>query len=427
MIRYKTIVVGFAVAWVCAAQSVTISGKVTTTEGAALSGALVSLEKGGHTAITGPDGGFSLKGSAGIIGQTIRSQPRMLSAKIRNGVLYLNLEKQSSVMISAYNVQGRAVSEARRTMAAGMHAINLRQRGAGVYYYKVQSGASEVLIKSHTIGGGAGGMAQSLTDQSFALAKQAQKSVAINDVIAVTKSGYLNYRVIVTNADTTGIEITMIASAGTLTDIDGNVYQAVKIGNQVWTTENLRTTRFTNGDSIPHVTVIAGWSILSTPAYVLYNNTINPDSVKKFGALYNWLALDTKKLAPAGWHVPSTAEWDTLQNYLIAKGYNWDKSTTGNKIGKCLAAQADWIANNVEGSVGCDLRKNNSTGFSAMPGGSRYYDVNFNYIGSIGYWWSSDAEDAAHANYRMLNTYIENMDTYFSLTSCGFSIRLVKD
>ena len=116
-------------------------------------------------------------------------------------------------------------------------------------------------------------------------------------------------------------------SDSTVKDADGNVYTTVKIGNQVWTVENLRTTKYNDGSAIPLVTDSAAWVNLTTPGYCYYNNTTNADSIKKYGALYNWYAVDTKKLAPAGWHVPTDAEWDTLQNYLIANGYNWDGTT----------------------------------------------------------------------------------------------------
>ena len=134
--------------------------------------------------------------------------------------------------------------------------------------------------------------------------------------------------------------------AGTITDFDGNGYQAVKIGNQVWTVENLRTTKYNDGTAIPYVTDSAAWVNLTTPGYCYFNNMVNADSIRKFGALYNWYAVDTKKLAPAGWHVPTDAEWDTLENYLIANGYNWDGTTDSNKIAKSLAAKTDWYTGN---------------------------------------------------------------------------------
>jgi len=113
------------------------------------------------------------------------------------------------------------------------------------------------------------------------------------------------------------------------------------------------------------------------------NNTTNADSIKKYGALYDWYAAsptNVKKIAPAGWHVPSDAEWDTLQNYLTAKGYNRDGTTTGNKIEKALAAKTDWVTYSTNGTIGSDLSKNNSSGFSALPGGYRFLEQQNLYV-----------------------------------------------
>ncbi len=154
-------------------------------------------------------------------------------------------------------------------------------------------------------------------------------------------------------------------------DIDGNGYHIVKIGNQVWTVENLRTTRYNDGTAIPYVTDNSAWANLSTPGYCYYGNDSAANAVK-YGALYNWHAVNTGKLAPEGWHVPTDAEWDTLQNYLIANGYNWDGTTTGNKIAKSMAAKTDWNSSSTAGAPGNDVQSNNSSGFSALPGGYRY-------------------------------------------------------
>lgn len=167
------------------------------------------------------------------------------------------------------------------------------------------------------------------------------------------------------------------SNSNTVKDIDGNAYKTVKIGNQVWMAENLRTTKYNDGSSIPEIKnsirhlgygySCPEWYIDHKGAYCFYKNTIDKDSINKFGALYNWYAVNTGKLAMKGWHVPTAAEWDTLQNYLIANGYNWDGTTTGNKIGKSLAAKKYWDKSEENGSYGNNLAKNNRSGFSAFP------------------------------------------------------------
>ena len=209
-----------------------------------------------------------------------------------------------------------------------------------------------------------------------------------------TKSGYLNYRCVQYNSDTNGIVIKMIVCADTVRDIDGNVYQAVRIGGQVWMAENLRVRRYNDGSAIPMDTSTSapGWNSAWGPMFCYYNHTTNADSIKKYGALYNWYTLvDTKKLAPAGWHVPTDSEWEVMQNYLVMHGYNYDGTTdtANNKIAMALAAKTDWHSYSGAGYPGNDLTKNNSTGFSALPGGYRcILPSTFENQGDLGSWWS---------------------------------------
>jgi len=219
-------------------------------------------------------------------------------------------------------------------------------------------------------------------------------------------------------------------NADTVTDIDGNVYHTVKIGNQVWTLENLRTTRFNDGTPIPLVTDKDKWFMVMAPAYCWYENDFkNKD---KYGALYNWFAVDTKKLVPKGWHIPSEAEWTILENYLIANGYNWDGSTTKNRIAKSLAANEDWIppaySTDTIGTPCNDLSKNNRSGFSAFPSGSRSYNGKFMGGGRYAFWWSATAVDEMNAHNRWLLSYLTGL--IFEQEGdkgSGFSIRLLKD
>jgi uncharacterized protein (TIGR02145 family) len=321
-------------------------------------------------------------------------------------------------------------------METGVHTIELAQRSTGVYLYRVKSGTGEVVLKGNTIGGASSG--SGVTAQGFSssfAARKVKDAVAINDVIAATKTGYLNYRCVQYSSDTTGLKIKMIASAGTVTDTDGNVYQTVRIGNQIWTVENLRVTRFNDGTAIPLDTSTATWDSLynnglTIPAYCFYNNMTNTDSIKKWGALYNWNAVNTGKLAPKGWHVPSDSEWEVMQNYLVMHGYNYDGTTdtTNNKIAIALAAQTDWQGFEGGGRPGKNLTMNNSSGFSALPGGCRIGEGGFYDQSSIGYWWSATEDDASYAWYRYLYCGNETLYRDFdSFKSCGFSVRLVRD
>jgi uncharacterized protein (TIGR02145 family) len=215
-----------------------------------------------------------------------------------------------------------------------------------------------------------------------------------------------------------------------VSDIDGNVYTTIKLGNQIWTVENLRTTKYNDGTPIELDTSATTWSNANATIakYCFYNNTSNPDTIMKFGALYNWYAIDTKKLAPSGWHVPTDADWDTLQNYLIANGFNYDGTTTGNKIAKSMAAKTDWSKSLVVGTIGDTLATNNRSGFSALPGGYRTYSSGvFDNIGNYCYLWSATESNSAIANVRALDFGKSSLLFQTQVKNSGFSVRLIKD
>jgi uncharacterized protein (TIGR02145 family) len=350
-------------------------------------------------------------------------------------VLQVNGQGNLPVEICAYNLKGQEVPGQKRTLKGGTQSIALPPSRDGVYLYKVKSSNEQVLIKSYSVGT----VGAALSVQSKAsnlLAKRAKVADLMNDIIAVTKDGYLNFREMITNSDTSGIEIKMIVCAGTVKDTDGNVYQTVKIGNQIWTVENLRTTKFSDGSPIPLVTNGIAWGSLTTPGYCYYNNITNTDSMKKWGALYNWYAVDTKKLAPGGWHVPTYNDWDTLANYLTVNGLD----------AKSLAAKTDWYPYLYDGEffpVGLYLSENNKTGFSAIPSGSRgcstdtgivYIDAQpemqipsaFNMLGAGGYWWSSTEPSCADIVYQ--GSFFYPSSPFADNTpGIGGSVRLVKD
>lgn len=245
-------------------------------------------------------------------------------------------------------------------------------------------------------------------------------------------SGTATYRCVVSNLGGSVTSNIATLSISTLTDVDGNIYHMVKIGKQVWTMENLRVTKYNDGTAIPKDTYAESWENAITPKYCYYNNTNNADSIKKFGALYNWYVVDltnTSKIAPAGWHVPTDAEWDTLQNYLVAKGYNWDNSTTDNKIAKSMAAKTDWDVSADAGTIGNDLSKNNKSGFSSLPSGYRPNNGVFFSQGYYGYYWSVTPNNdmTLYAWFRYLGSSTEDFLRSTENKSLGFSVRLIRD
>ncbi len=202
---------------------------------------------------------------------------------------------------------------------------------------------------------------------------------------------------------------------GTMTDQDGNVYKTVTIGTQTWMAENLRTTKYNDGTVIPNVTSSSEWSKLTTGAYCNYNNVISKDTIDTYGHLYNWYAVNTEKLAPKGWHVPTNVEWTTLISYLGGK------STAGSKLKEIGITH--WKSPNTDAT--------NESGFTALPGGYRCFDGAFDdreyYFGGYGWWWSSNAENP-YAYYSSLGYDSDDIDCEARTTKqYGFSVRCVKD
>lgn len=200
-----------------------------------------------------------------------------------------------------------------------------------------------------------------------------------------------------------------IKNTETVTDIDGNVYHTVAIGTQVWMVENLKTTKYRDGTAIPNVTENMAWRDLTTGAYCNFKN--DTSKVNAYGCLYNWYAVsNTLKIAPAGWHVPTIAEWNTLVKYLSGKDH------AGSKLKE--TGTTHWLGPNDDAT--------NSSGFSALPGGYRYLDGS-HYIGSYGYWWSSTEFSATNA-WNMNMYYDKGIAGNFNYRkNYGFSVRCLKD
>jgi uncharacterized protein (TIGR02145 family) len=207
-------------------------------------------------------------------------------------------------------------------------------------------------------------------------------------------------------------------------DIDGNIYNTVTIGTQTWMTENLRTTKYNDGSQITLVTDSVSWAKLNTPAYCWYNNDENANK-ESFGALYNWYSVETNKLCPAGWHVPTNEEWTILEEYLTDNGFGYEGS--GNDIAKSIAAASGWLVNDTAGNVGNDQSSNNRSGFTASQGGYRFSYGSFLYKGSYGKWWSSTETSKTSAFIRFIFSESSVVNSYANQKRNGFSVRCIKD
>jgi len=409
---------------ICFAQTFTISGRVTDSSGATpLAGAIVSLENAGKKYTTGADGTFLFSGSVtSLLLNEAKNIP--FSVSINHGFIILHMCKGEIVELTTYSLLGQVIERTKLFLDAGLHYVSQQKLGSNVCLFQIKTKIGNFLMKGPTI------YAPLITDKgslsgTTKTVGQAKQSLAFGDTIRVSLRGYLNSRIAISNPETSSVVIRMInQNAGTLTDIDGNVYKTVRIGNQVWTAENVRMTRYNDGTAIPNITPDSVPSTFSTPAYFFFTNTTNPDSMRKWGALYNWYVVSSeneKKIAPAGWRVPTNEDWTVLTNFLITKGYNWDGTTTGNKIGKSLAASTDWLQSKTVGAIGNDMESNNSSGFSALPCAMFHRDY-----GYFANWWTSETLNGLGIGRELYygNSFISNGE---GTMKNGHSVRLVRD
>lgn len=230
------------------------------------------------------------------------------------------------------------------------------------------------------------------------------RAYAINS----TGTAYGNQQSFTTTNSGSGI----VSNPGAGVTYNGYTYSSVVMGNgQEWMSENLRTANYRNGDPIPTGLDNASWVATTAGAYEIYNNDNVNDDI--YGKLYNWYAVaDVRNVCPIGWHVPTDAEWTTLTDYLGGEAVAGGKmKTTGLQY---------WTGNNIYAT--------NESGFSGLPGGSRYAsDGTFNDVGDGGSWWSSSEESTVTAWYRFL--YYTTNDANRSLNSKqdGFSVRCLRD
>jgi uncharacterized protein (TIGR02145 family) len=218
---------------------------------------------------------------------------------------------------------------------------------------------------------------------------------------------YINFRLFATALFLIGLTG---CKTNSVTDIEGNKYETVTIGTQVWMAENLRTTKYNDGTEIPNITENDTWNKMTTPAFSWYNNE-PAENKKTYGALYNWYAVNTSKLCPNGWHVPADSDWMKMTSYLE------DIKVEGNKLKE--KGTAHWKSPNTGAT--------NETGFTALPGGYRSIDGIFNYIGVSGYWWSATEYNSLsvlfyNIRYKSGFIYKSNSEKY-----CGFSVRCIRD
>jgi len=190
------------------------------------------------------------------------------------------------------------------------------------------------------------------------------------------------------------VQINVTPVFGSVTDTDGNSYKTIVFGTQTWMAENLKTSKFRNGELIPNVTENAAWGNLTTAGFCWHNNNI---SNKANGGIYNWYAVDdSRKISPAGWHIPTDAEWTTLINFLGGA------TIAGDKIKSC--------------------------GFSDIFGSDRAPDGTFGFVGVANYWWGATQTSNTEAwTYHILASSEKELYRSPLWKKLGMCVRCVKD
>lgn len=211
------------------------------------------------------------------------------------------------------------------------------------------------------------------------------------------------------------IIISLVSScAPTATDIDGNKYNIITIGEQEWLDRNLEVGRYRNGDTIPHITDQETWANTTMGAWCYYNN--DPANGRKYGKLYNWYALtDPRGLTPEGYSIPSRSDWEALLN--AADPF---KRKNQNKAGGKLKSRDDsWKSPNENAT--------NATGFSALPGGYRTNEGIFESLTRYAFWWSSsEVGKNTIFVYRIAN-FKEDLQRGANHPNTGLSVRCIKN
>ena len=216
-------------------------------------------------------------------------------------------------------------------------------------------------------------------------------------------------------------------------DVDGNSYDAVKIGEQIWMKQNLRTTHYSDGTSI----TLGNSGTTSSITGYRYIPNEQSTLVSQYGYLYNWKAVmrnasssnanpsGVQGICPTGWHVPSDAEWTQLTDYVSSQS-QYVCGSTSTYIAKSLASTTGWASTSTNPcAVGNTPSSNNATGFSALPAG--YYNGSYSNFGLNAYFWSSTEGNSTGAYRRYLFYSNAGVDWGCSYKSTAVSVRCLRD
>jgi uncharacterized protein (TIGR02145 family) len=319
--------------------------------------------------------------------------------------------------IELFDITGKSLASALNTLPIGTHSFKVSGLSSGIYTLRINSPENIYTGKLVSLGGtGSEVKISYLENKPIAFLSKKLKSISAEKIMQYTsgdrlmitgKSGI--YSTILVDVPTKSKTITFDFIS--CTDADGNNYPVVKIGNQIWMAENLKTTKYKNGNLIATTPVTFDISGQNTPKYQWAYDCIESNK-NVYGRLYTWYAAnDTGIIAPEGWRVPSYDDWLTLDNYLGGE------SVAGGKLKE--TGTLHWLGPNTGAT--------NESGFSALPGGSRSTSEIFNFKGELGRWWSSTEANVDMAFGRIAFNTGTSLDHYSYLKNTGFSIRCVRN
>lgn len=375
------------------------------------SGASVSLNGGDILHLSGLVGISDLKRDNGEI--QIYPNPA-----VKQATLLFDATENGSVDIVVVDLAGKTICKDNRMLSTGSHSFHISGISQGMYIVKVTGNGywytAKLLSQSNSKSKAAIEYISSSPEPSANSLKSTSATIEMiyktgDRLLYKGVSGIYSTVVPDVPAGNKTVTFTFVAC----TDKDNNNYSVVKVNNQIWMAENLKTTRYNDGTQIPLVRDNAAWGGLTSPGYCWYNN----DSIdyKGFsGAMYNWYAANTSKLAPAGWHIPSDAEWTTLTTNVGGL------ATAGGILKE--TGNAHWSIPNTDAT--------DEYGFSALAGGERFNGTgDFVSIGTYGFWWSSTAHTTVTTTawYRYITYNAANVNRFNGSKSIGMSIRCVKD
>jgi uncharacterized protein (TIGR02145 family) len=234
-------------------------------------------------------------------------------------------------------------------------------------------------------------------------------------ITGLTQATTYHFRIKAVNSAGTsyGSDLTFTTNTSSqVTDIDGNLYNTLTIGSQVWLKESLKATKYNDGTAIPNVTDNTAWSTTSTGAYCDYANT--PANSTTYGRLYNWYVVGStnpKNVCPTGWHVATDADWTNLATYLGGE------SVAGGKLKE--TGTTHWTTPNTGAT--------NETGFTALPGGYRSQSGSFGLSGTYGFWWTANEGGTTFAFYRFMFNTSASLSSGDNDKHGGFYVRCVKN